>query len=116
MNARKRRELVLSIFTILIISVVWFLVSFGVCVICETAEDPAHMTVAPNPWLLRGIYSVMLFPFELISMEWLYTHCGARRAAELALLGIFVNSILWSFALVFLFRLFAKLLSARKSE
>ena len=65
-------------------------------------------------WL--KIACAVAYPVRYLLPESGITGLSDRANGELGLLMMVVNSILWAFALVFLFRFLARLFSARKRE
>lgn len=74
----------------LAVATVWGLLSYAVTMVYAEASEPPHADIAPDPWLLRGIHAIMLFPVDrLLPLSWMTSHFGERNAVEIYIFGMF---------------------------
>jgi|ERR1022692_3390264 membrane-associated HD superfamily phosphohydrolase len=87
-------------------SVVWFLLCIGIFILYFQATDPPHRDTAPDPWMIRVLYKVMLFPTQcLLSKNILTPYFDVPVACCIALCLLLVNSFLWVSLIYLLFKL-----------
>ena len=76
--------------------------------------DTTDMRTTVPMWL--KIACAVAYPLRYLLPEDGFTSLSEHANGRLCLLAMVLNSILWGFVLVFLFRFVARLLSARRRE
>jgi hypothetical protein len=96
------------------IAPVWFAVTFYLCMMLISIADTTDMRTTVPLWL--KIACAVAYPVRYLLPENGFTGLSDDASGRLFLLVMIVNSILWGFVIVFLFRFVAGLFSARKRE
>jgi hypothetical protein len=103
-----------NIMMVLLVAILWVPLSLSVTVILASTEDPPNPATAPDPWLLRVIYSIVTFPAQTFEpWNWIYAHLSQQNAVGLAIAGMFLNGLLWGGLLVVVWRYVFPLLRQR---
>jgi hypothetical protein len=107
----RRNQYLLGVFAI---APVWFAISICLSRMLARVADTTDLETTVPLWL-KTVCAVA-YPVRYLLPEDGFAGLSERANDELGLLFMMVNSMLWGFALVFLFRFIAGSFSARKTE
>jgi hypothetical protein len=106
----RRNQYLLGVFAV---APVWFAISICLCRMLDRVTVTSDMETTASWWLKLACGAA--YPVRYLLPEDGFAGLSERANDELGLFLMLVNSILWGFLLVFLFRFGARLYSAWKT-
>jgi Na+-driven multidrug efflux pump len=100
-------------FGVLVITPVWFAVSFWLTLMMAGAEDTMPQDL-PVPLWLKSAFSIFVPVYYLLPDS--FPGLSDRAGAHVFMLAMLIDSALSAFVLIFLFRLVARFFTAKKRE